>query len=226
MTGPRRTADSAWRSHSRSRRSTSAWHERISSSRTQPEGTKRSRTWNKQLQEDPLSWGASWALAVAYRSVGRDAEADTRYAQLADVGPWSAIPAVVLSGNHLARDQIHEALAFAETAYAKNPDIARRHRAACRDAGRTGNHERSQALVNQLLPGTTFGAPFGLALYYLATGDLDRCADWLEKAIEQRDPWVSFLLNVGNIGGRVMWSSPRWPRLAQLMNVTPERPVT
>jgi hypothetical protein len=52
----------------------------------------------------------------------------------------------------------------------------------------------------------------------LATGDLDRCADWLEKAIDQRDLWVSFLLNVGNIGGRVMWSSPRWPRLAQLMN--------
>ena len=25
--------------------------------------------------------------AVAYRSVGRDAEADTRYAQLADIGP-------------------------------------------------------------------------------------------------------------------------------------------
>ena len=42
------------------------------------------------VAEDPLSWGAGWALAVAYRSVGRDAEADTRYAQLADVGPWSA----------------------------------------------------------------------------------------------------------------------------------------
>ena len=76
--------------------------------------------------------------------------------------------------------------------------------------------------MNQLLPGTTFGAPFELALYYLASGDLDRCAEWLEKAIEQRDLWVSFLLNVGNIGG----STPRWPRLAQLMNVTPERPMT
>ena len=72
------------------------------------------------VAEDPLSWGASWALAVAHRSVGRDAE-PTRYAQLADIGPWSAVPAVVLSGNHLARGQIHEALAFAETAYARNP---------------------------------------------------------------------------------------------------------
>ena len=176
--------------------------------------------------EDPLSWGASWALAVAYRSVGRDAEADARYAQLADVGPWSAVPAVVLSGNHLARGQFDEALVFAETAYAKNPVLPAGIGQLAGMQARTGNRERSQALVNQLLPGTTFGAPFGLALYHLATGDLDRCADWLERAIEQRDLWVSFLLNVGNIGGRVMWSHSRWPRLAQLMNVAPARSMT
>ena len=51
LTGPRRIADSAWRLHSRSHRSTSGWHERISTSRTQPEGATRSRTWNKQLQK-------------------------------------------------------------------------------------------------------------------------------------------------------------------------------
>jgi tetratricopeptide (TPR) repeat protein len=133
---------------------------------------------------------------------------------------------VVLSGNHLARGQIDESLAFAETAYAKNPVLPAAIGQLAGMQARTGNHERSQALVNQLLPGTTFGAPFGLALCYLATGDQDRCADWLEKAIDQRDLWVSFLLNVGNIGGRVMWSNPRWPRLAQLMNVTPARPMT
>ncbi len=79
--------------------------------------------------------------------------------------------------------------------------------------------ERSEGLANQLRPGTAFGAPFGLALAALGAGDLDATADWLEKAIEQRDPWVSFLLNVGNIGGRVMWTSPRWPALAKLLNV-------
>jgi tetratricopeptide (TPR) repeat protein len=177
------------------------------------------------VREDPLHWGASWALAVAYRSVGRDAEADTLYAQLADIGPWSAVPSVVLSGNHLARGQIREALGFAETAYAKNAALPAGIGQLAGMLARTGNRERSEPPVNQLRPGTTFGAPFGLALYYLATGDLDRCADWLEKAIDQRDLWVSFLLNVGNIGGRVMWSSPRWPRLAQLMNVSPKRPM-
>jgi hypothetical protein len=91
---------------------------------------------------------------------------------------------------------------------------------------RTGDRGRATALIDRLRPGTAFGAPFGIALYHLAIGDGDQCADWLEKAIDQRDIWVSFLLNVGNIGGRTMWSSPRWPRLAQLMNVNPARKVT
>ena len=184
------------------------------------------RDMEKAVKEDPLDWGSKWALAVAYRSVGRDAEADTRYAQLLDGGPISAIPAVVLSGNHLDRGQKQEALAFAETAHAKDQTLPAGIGQLAGLLDLAGHHERSKALVNQLFPGTTFGAPFGLALYYLTTGDLDRCADWLEKAIDQRDVWVSFLLNVGNIGGRAMWSSARWPRLAKLMNVTTERPMT
>ena len=184
------------------------------------------RDMEQAVRADPVAWGPKWGLAVAYRSVGRDTEADTWYAQLLDGGPVSAIAAVILSGNHLARGQRQEAVAFAETAYAQNPTLPAAMGQLAGVLDLTGKHERSKALVNQLLPGTTFGAPFSLALYYLAMGDLDRCADWLEKAIDQRDLWVSFLLNVGNIGGRTVWSSPRWSRLAQLMNVTPERPMT
>lgn len=176
------------------------------------------------VREDPLSWGAKWALAVAYRSIGRDADADRVYSQIADAGPWGAIPAVVLSGNHLARGQIQEALAFAEAAYAAAPTLPAAVGQLAGMLARTGNDARAAPLVGQLQPEASFGAAFGLALYHLAIDDRDRCADWLETAIEQRDVWVSFLLNVGNIGGRAMWSSPRWPRLAELMRVTPARP--
>jgi len=179
------------------------------------------------VREDPLNWGSNWALAVSYRSVGRDADADRLYVRvMGDSGPWSAIPAVVLSGNHLARGQMQEALAFAETAYAKNASLPAAVGQLAGVLARTGNDGRATALLDRLRPGTAFGSPFGLALYYLAIDDRDQCADWLEKAIDQRDLWVSFLLNVGNIGGRMMWSSPRWPRLAQLMNVSPVRSLT
>ena len=173
------------------------------------------------VREDPLFWGSNWALAVAYRSVGRDVDADRLYAHLlGDTGPWSAVPAVVLSGNHLARGQMQEALAYAETTYAKNASLPAAVGQLAGVLARAGNDDRVTAFVNRLRPGTSFGAPFGLALYYLAIDDRDQCADWREKAIDQRDLWVSFLLNVGNIGGRAMWSSPRWPQLARLMNVS------
>jgi serine/threonine-protein kinase len=188
------------------------------------------RDMEHAVREDPLNWFMNQALAVAYRSVGRDDEADARYAQIANFentgGAASATWAVILSGNYLARGQVHEALAFAETGHSRDPRLPAAIGQLAGLLARTGDRDRANTLLNQLLPGTSFGAPFGLALYYLALGELDQCADWLEKAIEQRDPYVSFLLNVGNFGGRVIWSTPRWPRLAQLMNVPPGRPLT
>ena len=172
--------------------------------------------------EDPLNQMVLWTLAVALRAAGRDAEADALYKEVVDmdVGIGSSIAAVVLSGNHLARGAIPEALSFAETAYALSPQLPFVIGQLAGALARAGDLDRSNALADQLRPGATFGAPFGLALAALGAGSLDEAADWLEKAIEQRDLWVSFLLNVGNIGGRVMWSSPRWPKLARLMNVS------
>ena len=117
-------------------------------------------------------------------------------------------------------------LSWGSTAYERNATLPAAVGQLAGVLARTGNDARATALVDRLQPGTAFGGPFGLALYYLAINDFDKCADWLEKAIDQRDLWVSFLLNVGNIGGRAMWSSPRWPRLAQLMNVSPARSLT
>jgi hypothetical protein len=175
--------------------------------------------------EDPLNPTILWTLAVALRAANRDAEADATYREVVDmnVGYLSSIAAVVLSGNHLARDEIRKSLAFAEIAHARHPQAPWVIGQYAGALARAGQKDRSSALVDQLRPGTAFGAPFGLALAALGDGDLDEAAGWLEKGIEQRDLWVSFLLNVGNIGGRVMWSSPRWPRLARLMNVPDSR---
>jgi serine/threonine-protein kinase len=174
--------------------------------------------------EYPLNEAVLWALAISLRAAGRDAEADavTQEVLEMDVGLLSSIGAVVLSGSHLARDAGAEALAFAETAYARHPQVPWTIGQLAGALARTGQSGRSRALADQLRP-DIFGAPFGLALVAIGARDLDQAADWLEKAIEQRDLWVSFLLNVGTMGGRVMWSSPRWPRLAKLMNVSEVR---
>jgi serine/threonine-protein kinase len=182
---------------------------------------------NRARADDPLNSALTWVLGVALRSAHRDVEADKMYLKTLDIddGYVSTIAAVVLSGNHLERGELREALTFAETAHTRFAQLPWAIGQYAGVLARVGETDRSRALVAQLQPGTAFGAPFGLALAAIGANELDRAADWLEKAIEQRDLWVSFLLNVGNIGGRVMWSSPRWPRLAALMNVPPSRPA-
>jgi serine/threonine protein kinase/Tfp pilus assembly protein PilF len=176
-------------------------------------------------EEDPLNPVILWTLAVSLRASHRDKEADAAYQECVelDVGYLSTISAVVLSGNHLARGETAKALAFAELAHGRHPQVPYTIGQLAAALTRSGQHERAAALLEQLRPGDAFGAPFGLALAAIGAEALDEAAHWLEKAIEQRDLWASFLLNVGNIGGRVMWSSPRWPQLAKLMNVDAAR---
>jgi TolB-like protein len=170
---------------------------------------------------DPLNQAVLHALANSLRAAGRDTEADLLSQEVLDmdIGILSSIAAFCLSGSHLARGAISEALAFAETAYARSPQSPWAIGQLAGVLKRTGQLERSNALADELRPGTKFGAPFGLALVAVGAGDLDEAADWLEKAIEQRDLWVSCLLN-GHGGDRVMRSSPRWPGLARLMNMS------
>jgi serine/threonine protein kinase/Tfp pilus assembly protein PilF len=180
---------------------------------------------NRARADDPLNSALTWVLGVALRSAHRDVEADKMYLKTLDIddGYVSTIAAVVLSGNCLERGEVREALTFAEKAHTRYSQLPWAIGQYAGVLARVGETDRSRALVAQLHPGTAFGAPFGLALAAIGANDLDEAADWLEKAIEQRDLWVSFLLNVGNIGGRVMWSNPKWPRLAALMNVPPSR---
>jgi hypothetical protein len=53
--------------------------------------------------------------------------------------------------------------------------------------------------------------------FNLLQADTDKAADWAETAIGQRDPYLLVLLST--VAGTALRSSPRWPRLAKLMNL-------
>jgi hypothetical protein len=50
--------------------------------------------------------------------------------------------------------------------------------------------------------------------------DIDQAADWYEKAIEERDSKVATYLQ--SAIGEPVCNSPRWPKLAALMNLSEE----
>lgn len=79
-----------------------------------------------------------------------------------------------------------------------------------------GEVDRAEELRQKLMLGEAYGAPLGLAFYYLLCGETNKAADWLEKAIEQRHP------NAMAIALRQFRSTSRWAALADLVNLPEE----
>jgi len=63
-------------------------------------------------------------------------------------------------------------------------------------------------------------APFGKVTYHLLARETDAAADWYEKSIEQREPLAVLAARAPVL--RALHESPRWPKLAAMMNL-PER---
>jgi hypothetical protein len=81
----------------------------------------------------------------------------------------------------------------------------------------TGEPNRGKELIQKLGSGETYGAPYGLAIFHTCRGEIDLAADWIEKAIEERDPNVVYWLQTAI--AEPLRASPRWPKLAALMNL-------
>jgi hypothetical protein len=57
--------------------------------------------------------------------------------------------------------------------------------------------------------------------YHLVCGHIDAAIDWYERAIEQRQPMAVPLAVAGYM--KAIRSSPRWPKLAKMMNLAASR---
>ncbi len=60
----------------------------------------------------------------------------------------------------------------------------------------------------------------GRVLYHVLCLEMDAAADWYERRIEQREPFAVIFAD-GPIC-RPLRESPRWPKLAKMMNL-PDR---
>jgi len=81
---------------------------------------------------------------------------------------------------------------------------------------RLGEKERAEQVAAKI-PET---APGGWVLYHRFCSNLDAAADWYEKAIEQRHPTA--VVNARSAFFKPLRESPRWPKLARMMNLPAE----
>jgi TolB-like protein/Tfp pilus assembly protein PilF len=114
---------------------------------------------------------------------------------------------------HFFQGRLPEAREWAEEAFRRtplNPLAAGLLAGLLKQSGETDHAEKLLATLRGM-------GSLGMIVYHVVCREIDAAIDWYERAIEQRHPsaveWVS--------GGflRPLRSSPRWPKLARMMNL-------
>lgn len=170
------------------------------------------------VQADPLNlWLRVGLLAACLQAASRDEDAVVQYRQMLEFDESYWFAHVALGALNASHGRLTDALTCAERAYALAPWDFLPVALLAGVLRRTGDVSRAEGLLEKLGPGDRYGAPLGLALFYCVCGDVDKAADSVEKAIEQRNPNLVIFLNLAV--ARPIRSSPRWPALAKLMNL-------
>ncbi len=78
-------------------------------------------------------------------------------------------------------------------------------------------HGEARTLYQSLGTGERFGDYRAQAVYDLLCGDVDRAADWVEKALEQRDHSMMYYLRF--VICKPLRASDRWPKIARMVNL-------
>jgi len=171
----------------------------------------------RALQEDPLNFSARIALAVCLAGAGREEESANECRKLLELNPAAAVGYAFLSISQAAQGKLEEALPLAERSYALAPSLPLGIGLLVGLLKRTGDTRRAEELIQKLKPGDAFGAPRGLAYFHWVCGEMDAAAEWIEKAIDQRDAFMLWGLRLWF--GKDLRSTPRWAVLMRKMNL-------
>jgi TolB-like protein/Tfp pilus assembly protein PilF len=168
------------------------------------------------IQDDPLNVVARTTLAQCFLNVGRLADAQAEAHKVLELVEHQPYALWILAFTNARQEKWTEALRFAEKA---SPMILQVPQLIGTLAGvlkRIGEVSRADELIQKLMPGETYGASTSLFFFHLLCEEMDRAAEWLKKAIEQRYP-------IAVIHASMFFrSTPQWSALAKLMNLPDE----
>jgi eukaryotic-like serine/threonine-protein kinase len=168
------------------------------------------------LEEDPLNLIGRTYRALCLQAAGRSADSVAELYRVLELDENFWFPHFLLGMNHAMAGAVADALRFAERAYTLAPWSTVAIGLLAGVSSCSGDSRRAEQLIAKLEPGDAFGAPHGLAHYFLLRSDVEAAAKWFEKAIEERHPAVLFFQRTY---GTALASSPRWPALAKMMHL-------
>ena len=174
------------------------------------------------VQGDPLHLTYRAILGMCLSADGRHLEAEELLRQTIALDPDFFWTHCFLADVYASRQMFEKALPCAERAYSLAPWYAPAVGAYAGSLTRMGEPDQGKEVVQSLGAGERYGASKGLAIFHTFCGEIDLAADWFEKAIEERDSMVVAFLQ--SAIAEPLRASPRWPKLAALMNLPAEAP--
>jgi serine/threonine protein kinase/Tfp pilus assembly protein PilF len=169
------------------------------------------------LKKDPLSVAGHTNLGYCLLAAGTNAEACTEFHKSLEIDAnfWFAFYGLGIA--HALQGALIEALPFAEKAHSLAPWFPDTIGLLAGVLMRMGDTQRTEHLLEKLEPADKYGVPRGLAMFHALCGESDKAANWTEKAIEQRDPWVPLFMN--SLLRKVLSPTPRWSAIARQINL-------
>jgi serine/threonine protein kinase/Tfp pilus assembly protein PilF len=168
------------------------------------------------LHEDPLNLLLQNNRAAYLSAAGRDAEAAEALREVLELNPTLVLSQLALAGLHASRGEFDQAMALCRRAYTAAPlPSAIGWLAGLLQRG--GDTPAAEELLGKLQPSDAFGVPRALSVYHWILAEFDAQAEWLEKAIDQHDPYGLIYLRIWY--GRELRSTPHWARLMRKLNL-------
>ena len=156
------------------------------------------------LAQDPLS-GAFWHnLGLTCHAAGLLAESEKAFRRALELGPQRIVSHALLTLVLIDQERIDEAIAEAKL----EPDEFWRLWALAIVHHAAGEFAESDEAMRTLVEKHAAGNAYQLAEAYSMRGDLDRAFEWLERAIDERDPGVTHAKV--NPHFRALRDDPRW----------------
>jgi eukaryotic-like serine/threonine-protein kinase len=171
---------------------------------------------NLGLQADPLNLTLRQNRAVFLAGARRDEEAAAGFREVLELNPSMVLAQLALAALHASCGELGQALALCEKAYAVAP-LPSGIGLLAGLLKRTGDVQQAEELLQKFQPADAFGVPRGLAIYHWVLQEFEAEADWLEKAIDQHDPYGALFLRLWY--GRELRSTPRWAGLMRKLNL-------
>jgi len=169
--------------------------------------------FERNVESNPLSLSTLTALGNRYLAVGRHVEARTLYERVLALNPEYPGTGVRIAGTYLYEGRPEKALAtltgLPDGAYFRQIKAA-----ALFDMGET---QKAQMELNDFLESPSKDGPLPIALLYAWRGENDEAFEWLEMALEQRIPTLSYIL-INPVLARLK-DDPRFPVFLEKMDL-------